>query len=207
MAVRRAASGCRPARGGILRPIAVHVQRDLRRRPARRRAVHRRAGQRFFLVSIAHPRRTDEPLRPRHAAVRRLRLHAEENGTASVSTGRSATRISRPTTTRPKRSSASPARRKEFAARRTASSIRRRRFARTTSWFSAPAPGSASGRSPARQAVTTVPRNGRPAVPLLRTVRSRLQDRARTTHPATCRSFRRCAPAASRSSPTRWRAS
>ena len=52
--------------------------------------------------------------------------------TASASTGRSPMRIWRPTTTRPSASSASPARPKAFAARRTASSTRRRRSARTT---------------------------------------------------------------------------
>ena len=76
--VRRAAPGCRPARGGILRPVSVHLQRDLRRRPARGRAVHRRAGQRLLLVPIARPGRTHQPLRPRHAADRRLRLQAED---------------------------------------------------------------------------------------------------------------------------------
>ena len=52
--------------------------------------------------------------------------------------------------------------REAFAARRTASSIRRRRCARTTRWSSDRARSSASAPSPARQAVTTVARNGRP---------------------------------------------
>ena len=51
---------------------------------------------------------------------------------------------------------------------------------------------------PARQAVTTVPRNGRPRVPLLRPVRPRLQDGVELRRRATCRSFRRCRRAACR---------
>ena len=65
------------------------------------RAVHGRAGQRLLVVPLAHPRRAHQSLRPRHAALRRLRLQAQHRATASASTGRSATRISRRTTTRP----------------------------------------------------------------------------------------------------------
>ena len=45
--------------------------------PDRRRALYRCPGQRLLLVSIAYPRRPHEPLRPRHPAVRRLRLQAD----------------------------------------------------------------------------------------------------------------------------------
>ena len=89
-------------------------------------------GSDFSLVPIARPRRADEPLRPRHAALRRLRLQAAHARRAGMSTGRSVTRTSRRTTTRPSGSSASPARRKASAARRTASSTRRRRRGCTT---------------------------------------------------------------------------
>ena len=127
-------------------------------------------------------------------------------GTASASTGRSVTRTSRPITTRPKRSSASRARRRGFAALRTASSTRRRRFVRTTSWFSAPAPGLASGRS--RRARRSRPCHATDDPPATIADSAAAAARpARTTHPATCRSCRRCAPAGSMSSPTRWPAS
>ena len=75
-----------------------------------RRAVHRRAWQRLLVVPLAHPRRPHQSLRPRHAALRRLRLQAARRVTVSVSTGRSAMRTSRRTTTRRRSSSASSAR-------------------------------------------------------------------------------------------------
>ncbi len=111
--------------------------------------------------------------------------------TASASTGRSATRTWRPTTTRPSASSASPARPKASAARPTASSTRRRRCARTTRWSSGPARSSASAPINARQSVTTVARNGRPPCHYCgqcgRGCKHRLELRRR----ATCRSSRR----------------
>ena len=59
----------------------------------------------------------------------------------------------------------------------------------------------------ARQAVTTVARNGRPRVPLLRTVRPRLHDGLELRRQLRPDLSRRCRPATCRSSPTRWRAS
>ena len=57
----------------------LHLQRDLRRQPARGRALHRGARQRLLVVPIAHSRRAHQPLRPRHAAHGRLRLQAEDH--------------------------------------------------------------------------------------------------------------------------------
>ena len=77
VAVQRAASR-RGAQGrGVLGPAdGLHLQRDLRRRAARGRTLHGGAGQRLLVVPLAHSRRPHQPLRPRHAAVRRLRLQA-----------------------------------------------------------------------------------------------------------------------------------
>ncbi len=77
MAVQRAASR-RGSEGRSLLGSSdrVHLQRHVRRRAAGGRALHRRAGQRLLLVPVADSRRPHEPLRPRHAAVRRLRLQA-----------------------------------------------------------------------------------------------------------------------------------
>ena len=118
------------------RPQGAHVavQRAASRR-RRRRARPTRAGRRGFTYSATYggaqlagepytvapgsdfswfrsrdSRRPHQPLRPRHAAVGRLRLQAALDATASAWTGRSATRTSRRTTTRPSASSASPAR-------------------------------------------------------------------------------------------------
>ena len=57
----------------------LHLQRHLRRRAARGRAVHGGAGQRLLVVPIARPRRPHQPLRPRDAADGRLRLQAEDD--------------------------------------------------------------------------------------------------------------------------------
>ena len=66
-------------RGVHRRTHRLHVQRHLRRRATRGRTLHRRAGQRLLLVPLAHPGRTDEPLRPRHAALCRLRLQGQDH--------------------------------------------------------------------------------------------------------------------------------
>ncbi len=50
--------------GYTTRAVRLHLQRDVRRRAARGRAVHRRRGQRLLLVPLAHPRRPHQPLRP-----------------------------------------------------------------------------------------------------------------------------------------------
>ena len=91
-----AASGAAPRRrragpGLHRRADRLHLQRHLRRRAARGRAVHGGAWQRLLLVPVAHSRRPHQSLRPRDAPDVRLRLQAARRPTASASTGRSAT--------------------------------------------------------------------------------------------------------------------
>ena len=163
MAVPRAASR-RGAEGAGLhrRADRLHLQRDVRRRAARGRALHRRAGQRLLLVPLAHPRRPHQSLRPRHAPHGRLRLQAADRPTVSASTGRSATTTSRRTTTRPRRF---------IGVTGTTEGIR----SAPDGIFNPPAPLRAHDALvqracaklgiravAARQAVTTVARNGRP---------------------------------------------
>ena len=57
------------AEGLHRRADRLHLQRDLWRGATGRRTLHRGAGQRLLLVPLAHPRRPHQPLRPRHAAL------------------------------------------------------------------------------------------------------------------------------------------
>ena len=77
-------------------------------------------------------RRPHEPLLARAAALLRLRLQEPVDEGRRLRLADHATRIWRRTTTRPSASSASPARPKDCAARRTASFRRRRRSSRTS---------------------------------------------------------------------------
>ena len=163
MAVQRAASRRGPQGRSVLGPAdGLHLQRHLRWRAARRRTVHRGTGQRLLVVPLADPRRPHQPLRPRHAAVRRLRLQAAHRATGWASTGRSATKTSRRTTTRRRHSSASSAASRTSAARRTVSSTSRRPLRAHDTLVQRSCAKLNIRAVPARQAVTTSPRNGRP---------------------------------------------
>ena len=81
MAVQRAASRRRREGPGVYRrPDRFHLQRDVRRRADRRRALYRRARKRLLLVPVPGARRPHESLRARHAAHVRLRLQAALDG-------------------------------------------------------------------------------------------------------------------------------
>ena len=72
--------GVGPHAEGILRPVSVSPTALPTAAPSSRGSLYGRAGKRFLLVPLAHPRRTDEPLWPRHPAVRGLRLQAKTKG-------------------------------------------------------------------------------------------------------------------------------
>ena len=195
VAVRRPASGRRPAGGRVLRPIAVHVRRDIRRIPDRRRAVHRRPWQRLLAGS---DRASSAAARTTTAASRcasPTTTSSRRNGTALVSTGRSATRTSRRITTRPRRF---------IGVTGTKEGIR----SAPDGIFNPPAPLRAHDvlvqRSCAKLGIRAIPARRRSrrfratAVRRATTADSAGADARprRTTRPATCRSFRRCRRAA-----------
>ena len=148
-------------------------------------------GSDFSLVPIADARRPHESLRPRHAAHVPTTTSSRARPTGSASTGRSATRTWRRTTTRRSASSASPAPPKGI--RSAPDGI-----------FQPPAPLQAHDvlvqracaklgirAVIARQAVITAADERPAAVPLLRAVRPRLHDGVELRRRATCRSSRR----------------
>ena len=151
LAVRVRAPGGRARRAALLRRgEAVRLLLDHERRlGARRRTVHgRRRHRRLLVVPVPHRRRPDQPLRADDVPLLRLRLRAAGPGRAGVELAHHVRGRRAPTTTRPRRSSASPGAARASAARRTACSTTRRRPRRTSCSFSGRATSWGSRASP-----------------------------------------------------------